>query len=215
MCRPPCAGREALKPGTPEVGWGVSLHTLALPRWALIGPAPKSQQKDNSPREPPPRGTGQAGASLPSRTRSPCAGLWSRSCSTLPGPGGVVGSLDPGVGGGLELSGRAALGMGSPGGLQRARVGLSSKLWVFGWAAQGSLWWSLRNRTDILRFPDLSHLTHTIPLWGVNGRDDFSHFTDEQIEVGGGGNFARGHPGSKDLRGSSWLPASMGSGVRR
>lgn len=67
----------------------------------------------------------------------------------------------------------------------------------------------------MLRFPDLSHLIHTTPLWDVNGRDALSHFIEEKTEVRRGGSFSRGHPGRKGIRGSSWIPARMGSGVRR
>lgn len=118
-------------------------------------------------------------------------------------PWGVVGSLDPGVGGGLELTVRASAGAGvtwrSPGSQGGAgEQALASEEW---------------NRHVQASRP--FYLIHKTSLWGVNGRDDWSRFTDEKIEVRRGGSFPGGHPGRKDKRGSAWIPASMGSAGRR
>lgn len=130
---------RSLSCGDPDTAWWNG-HSPGEPGLDLVGsellvPQATTQQKHNSSGEP--SQDGRSGARLPSGTRNLCAGFRFRSCPTLPGPRGFGGWQWLEVQILKRLQAHAVwrvLGLGSPGGLQGARMdlGTSSGCWSLG-----------------------------------------------------------------------------------
>lgn len=141
-CRPPGL-RRGIKTQHSRSGLGCQPgHSGPSPMGSDWTP-PNSQQKDNSPREPPPRGQDRRVSACP-------AGQGTLVPASIPDPappspaleGGRKfrswGGRSPGADTKNQRWGRGHLGVSG------SRVGLGSKLRVSRLAPQGSFWWSLR-----------------------------------------------------------------------